>query len=136
MASVTPTSSGIVNIPGPLTRHQTGAIFTYAGAAGTAASPTLVDWTSFTANAGGTRVSVDLSAFAVSSFQVWNLDASSAIFVSVDDEDATVPQGSPVPALNGFQFDHPSASLSVGIWSAAGGEAFVIRAFATSTVVP
>ena len=136
MASVTPTSAGIVNIPGQLTRHKTGAIFTFAGTAGTAGSPTSVDWTAFSANAGGTRVTVDLSTFAVSSFQIWNLDASNPIFVSVDDEDATTPEGSPIPALNGFQFDHPSASLSVAIWSSAGGEAFSVRAFATSTVVP
>jgi len=136
MASVTPTSAGIVNIPGPLTRHQSGAIFTFAGTAGTAGSPTSVDWTAFAANAGGTRVTVDLSTFAVSSFQIWNLDASSAIFVSVDLEDPTTPEASPVPPLNGFQFDHPSASLSVDIWSATGGEAFSVRAFATSTVVP
>lgn len=135
MASVTPTSAGIVNIPGPLTRHQSGAIFTFAGTAGTAGSPTLIDWTTFSANAGGTRVGVDLSTFAVSSFQVWNLDGAT-IFVSVDDEDPTTPEASPIPALNGFQFDHPSASLSVAIWSAVGGEAFSVRAFATSTVVP
>ena len=136
MSSVTPTSAGIVNIPGPLTRHQTGAIFTYAGTAGTAGSPTAVDWSQFSANAAGTRVTVDLSTFAVSSFQVWNMDGSSPIFVSIDLEDAPTPEGSPIPALNGFQVDHPSAGLSVNIWSAAGGEAFSIRAFATSTVVP
>lgn len=136
MPSVTPTSAGIVNIPGPLTRHQSGAVFTYAGTAGTAGSPTSVDWSQFSANAGGSRVTVDLSTFAVSSFQVWNLDASAAIFVSIDLEDASTPEGSPIPALNGFQFDHPSANLAVDIWSAAGGEAFSIRAFATSTVVP
>ena len=136
MSSVTPTSAGIVNIPGPLTRHQTGGIFTLSGTAGTDSSPTAVDWTSFSANAGGTRVTVDLSTFAVSSFQVWNLDTSNPIFVSVDDEDPTAPEASPIPALNGFQFDHPSASLSVAIWSAVGGEAFTVRAFATSTVVP
>ncbi|CAB4150385.1 hypothetical protein UFOVP567_25 [uncultured Caudovirales phage] len=136
MPSVTPTSAGIVNIPGPLTRHQSGAIFTFAGTAGTAGSPTSVDWSTFSANAAGSRVGVDLSTFAVSSFQVWNLDGGSPIFVSVDDEDPTTPEASPVPALNGFQFDHPSASLAVAIWSAAGGEAFTVRAFATSTVVP
>tara|TARA_R110000868_G_scaffold194630_2_gene440229 strand:- start:1194 stop:1604 length:411 start_codon:yes stop_codon:yes gene_type:complete len=136
MPRVTPTSAGIVNIPGPLTRHQSGAIFTFAGTAGTAGSPTSIDWSTFSANAGTSRVGVDLSTFAVSSLQVWNLDGSNPIFVSVDDEDPTTPEASPIPALNGFQFDHPSASLSVAIWSAAGGEAFSVRAFATSTVVP
>ena len=55
MPSVTPTSAGIVNIPGPLTRHQSGAIFTFAGTAGTAGAPTSIDWSTFSANAGGPR---------------------------------------------------------------------------------
>ena len=136
MASVTPTASGIVNIPGPLTRHNTGQIFTFVGAAGTSGSPALLDYTTATANAGGTRVSVDCSAVAFAAIQIFNLSASNAIFVSVDGEDPTGSEGSPIPALNGYQIDHPSAALSVAIWSAAGGEDFAVRGFAQSTVEP
>lgn len=136
MANVTPTASGVVNIPGPLTRHLTGQIFTFVGAAGTSASPFVLDYTTATANAGGTRVTSDCSAVAFAAVQIFNLDPSSAIFVSVDGEDPTAGEASPLPALNGFQIDQPSANLSIAIWSAAGGEAFSIRGFAQSTVVP
>jgi hypothetical protein len=136
MASVTPTASGVVNIPGPLTRHLTGQIFTFAGVAGTSASVTAVNYTAFTANAGGTRVTVDCSAVPFAAIQIFNLDSSAAIFVSVDSEDPTADEASPLPALNGFQIDQPSAALSIAIWSAAGGEAFTVRGFAQSVVVP
>lgn len=136
MASVTPTASGVVNIPGPLTRHVTGQIFTFVGVAGTSGGTTQVDYTAFTANAGGTRVTVDCSAVPFAAIQIFNLDSSAAIFVSVDGEDPTDDEASPIPALNGFQIDQPSAALALDIWSAAGGEAFTVRGFAQSTVVP
>jgi hypothetical protein len=136
MASVTPTASGVVNIPGPLTRHLTGQIFTFVGAAGTSGGTTPVDYTAFLANAGGTRVTVDCSAVPFAAIQIFNLSAANPIFVSVDAEDPTALECSPIPALNGFQIDQPSASLSLAIWSAAGGEAFTVRGFAQSTVVP
>jgi hypothetical protein len=135
MASVTPTASGVVNIPGPLTRHVTGQIFTLVGTA-TTAGYTSIDYTAFTANAAGSRVIVDCSTVPFAAIQIFNLDPSSPIFVSVDDEDATLSEGSPIPALNGFQIDQPSASLPINIWSAAGGEAFTIRGFAQSVVIP
>jgi hypothetical protein len=136
MASVTPTASGVVNIPGPLTRHLTGQIFTIVGAAGTSGSPTALDYTTATANAGGTRVTSDCSAVPFAALQIFNLDASNPIFVSVDGEDASLGEGTPIPALNGFQIDQPSAALSVEIWSAAGGEPFTVRGFAQAVVVP
>lgn len=136
MASVTPTASGVINIPGPLTRHLTGQIFTIVGAAGTSGSPTSLDYTTATANAGGTRVTADCSQVAFAAIQIFNLDPSNVIFVSVDGEDPTAAEGSPVPALNGFQIDQPSASLSVAIWSAAGGEPFAVRGFAQAIVAP
>jgi hypothetical protein len=136
MASVTPTASGVVNIPGPLTRHLTGQIFTFVGAAGTSGGTTSVNYAAFTANAGGTRVTVDCSAVPFAAIQIFNLDTSSPIFVSVDGEDPTGSEGSPLPALNGFQIDQPSAALALDIWSAAGGEAFTVRGFAQSKVVP
>lgn len=136
MPSVTPTASGVINIPGPLTRHLTGQIFTIVDVAGTSAAPTVLDYTTATANAGGTRVTADCSGVAFAAIQIFNLDPSNAIFVSVDGEDPTAGEASPVPALNGFQIDQPSASLSVAIWSAAGGEAFTVRGFAQAVVVP
>ena len=136
MASVTPTASGVVNIPGPLTRHLTGQIFTIVGAAGTSGSPTALDYTTATANAGGTRVTSDCSAVPFAALQIFNLDASNPIFVSVDGELATADECTPIPALNGFQIDQPSAALSVEIWSAAGGELFTVRGFAQSVVDP
>lgn len=136
MASVTPTASGVVNIPAPLTRHVTGQIFTFVGSAGTSGGATAVDYANFTANAGGTRVTVDCSAVPFAALQIFNLSASNPIFVSVDGEDPTAGECSPIPALNGFQIDQPSASLSVAIWSATGGEAFAVRGFAQSIVVP
>lgn len=136
MPSVTPTAPGIVNIAGPLTRHQTGQILTYTDVAGTSASTTPVDWTAFTGNAAGTRVTVDLSLTACAAVQIWNLSASSTLFVSLDLEDASAGEATPIPPLNGFQVDHPSASLDIEVWSAAGGEAFVVRAFAQTSVVP
>jgi hypothetical protein len=136
MASVTPTASGVVNIPGPLTRHLTGQIFTFAGVAGTSGGTTAVNYTTFTANAGGTRVTVNCSAVPFAAIQIFNLDSSAAIFVSVDGEDPTADEASPIPALNGFQIDQPSAALALDIWSAAGGEAFTVRGFAQSVVVP
>lgn len=136
MASVTPTASGVINIPGPLTRHLTGQIFTFVGAAGTSGSPTALDYTTATANAGGTRVNSDCSGVAFAAIQIFNLSTSSPIFVSVDGEDPAGLEGSPVPALNGFQIDQPSASLSVTIWSAAGGEPFAVRGFAQAVVIP
>jgi hypothetical protein len=136
MASVTPTASGVVNIPGPLTRHITGQIFTFVGAAGTSGGTTAVDYAAFTANAGGTRVTVDCSAVPFAALQIFNLDASNPIFVCVDGEDPTGSECSPIPALNGFQIDQPSAALSVAIYSTAGGEAFTIRGFAQAVVVP
>lgn len=136
MPSVTPTASGVINIPGPLTRHLTGQIFTIFGTAGTSGSPTALDYTVATANAGGTRVTADCSGVAFAALQIFNLDPSNAIFVSVDGEDPLAGEASPLPALNGFQIDQPSASLSVTIWSAAGGEAFAVRGFAQAVVVP
>ena len=136
MASVTPTASGVVNIPGPLTRHITGQIFTFVGAAGTSGGTTAVDYAAFTANAGGTRVTVDCSAVPFAALQIFNLDASNPIFVCVDGEDPTGSECSPIPALNGFQIDQPSAALSVAIYSTAGGEAFTIRGFAQAVVIP
>ena len=136
MASVTPTASGVVNIPGPLTRHLTGQIFTIVGAAGTSGSPTALDYTTATANAGGTRVTSDCSAVPFAALQIFNLDASNPIFVSVDGEDASADVCTPIPARNGFQIDQPSAALSVEIWSAAGGELFTVRGFAQAVVVP
>jgi len=136
MASVTPTASGVVNIPGPLTRHITGQIFTFVGAAGTSGGTTAVDYAAFTANAGGTRVTVDCSAVPFAAIQIFNLDASNPIFVCVDGEDPTGSECSPIPALNGFQIDQPSAALSVAIYSTAGGEAFTIRGFAQAVVIP
>lgn len=136
MASVTPTASGVVNIPGPLTRHLTGQIFTFVGAAGTSGGTTAVDYTAFTANAGGTRVTSDCSAVPFAALQIFNLDASNPIFVSVDGEDPTGSECTPIPALNGFQIDQPSAALSVAIYSAAGGEMFTVRGFAQSIVDP
>ena len=136
MASVTPTASGVVNIPGPLTRHLTGQIFTIVGAAGTSGSPTALDYTTATANAGGTRVTSDCSAVPFAALQIFNLDASNPIFVSVDGEDPTADECTPIPALNGFQIDQPSAALSVEIWSGSGGELFTVRGFAQSVVDP
>jgi hypothetical protein len=136
MASVTPTASGVVNIPGPLTRHVTGQIFTYVDAAGTSLSPAVLNYTLFTANADGTRVTSDCSAVPFAAIQIFNLDPSNPIFVSVDLEDGDAHEGSPIPALNGFQIDQPSASLSLAIWSAAGGEYFSVRGFAQAVVVP
>lgn len=136
MASVTPTASGVVNIPGPLTRHLTGQIFTFVGAAGTSGGTTAVDYANFTANAGGTRVTVDCSAVPFAALQIFNLDASNPIFVSVDGEDPTGSESTPIPALNGFQIDQPSAALSVAIYSSAGGELFTVRGFAQSVVDP
>lgn len=136
MASVTPTASGVVNIPGPLTRHVTGQIFTIVGAAGTSGSPTALDYTAATANAGGTRVTSDCSAVPFAALQIFNLDASNPIFVSVDGEDASAGECTPIPALNGFQIDQPSAALGLEIWSAVGGELFTVRGFAQSVVVP
>lgn len=135
MPSVTPTGTGVVNLAGPLTRHHSGGIFTMVGAAGTSAAPTLLDYTTATANAGGTRVTVDIAAFAPSALQVFNLGAAT-LYLSLDGEDPTGSEGTPVPPNNGFQVDMPSAGLSVAIWSAAGGEPFVVRAFLQSTVVP
>jgi hypothetical protein len=136
MASVTPTASGVVNIPGPLTRHLTGQIFTIVDTAGTSGGPTFVAYGSATANAGGTRVTSDCSAVPFAAIQIFNLSASNPIFVSIDGEDPTANECSPIPALNGFQIDQPSASLSLAIWSAAGGEAFTVRGFAQAVVVP
>ena len=135
MSSVTPTASGVVNIPGPLTRHVTGQIFTLAGTA-TVASTNSINYTTFTANAAGSRVTVDCSVVAFAALQIFNLDASNPIFVSLDEEDATANEGSPIPPLNGFQIDQPSASLPLVIWSAVGGELFTIRGFAQSVVIP
>jgi hypothetical protein len=136
MASVTPTASGVVNIPGPLTRHVTGQVFTFVSSAGTSGTPTPVDYTAFLANAGGTRVTVDCSAVPFAAIQIFNLDSTLPIFVSVDGEDSANSECSPIPALNGFQIDQPSAALALDIWSAAGGEGFTVRGFAQSTVVP
>jgi hypothetical protein len=136
MPSVTPTAPGVVNLAGPLTRHQTGQILTYTDVAGTSAATTPVDWTAFTGNAAGTRVTVDLSLTACAAVQIWNLSSSATIFISLDLEDASAGEATPIPALNGFQIDHPSASLSIDVWSVAGGEAFVVRAFAQTAVVP
>ena len=136
MASVTPTASGVVNIPGPLTRHVTGQVFTFVGVAGTSGGATAVDYTAFTANAGGTRVTVDCSAVPFAAIQIFNLDSSAALFISIDGEAAGSGEASPLPALNGFQIDQPSAALALDIWSAAGGESFSVRGFAQSTVVP
>ena len=136
MASVTPTASGVVNIPGPLTRHVTGQIFTYSSSAGTSGSPTLINYAGFTANAGGTRVGADCSAVPFAAIQIFNLSAANPIFISIDGEDPTVDEFTPIPALNGFQIDQPSAALSVEIWSAAGGELFTVRGFAQSVVDP
>ena len=136
MASVTPTASGVVNIPGPLTRHLTGQIFTIVGAAGTSGSPTALDYTAATANAGGTRVTSDCSAVPFAALQIFNLDASNPIFISVDGEDPTADECTPIPALNGFQIDQPSAALGLAIWSGSGGELFTVRGFAQSVVVP
>jgi hypothetical protein len=119
-----------------LTRHVTGQIFTYASSAGTSGSPTPVNYAAFTANAGGTRVDVDCSAVPFAALQIFNLDASNPIFISVDGEDPTVDECTPIPALNGFQIDQPSAAISVEIWSATGGELFTVRGFAQSVVVP
>jgi hypothetical protein len=135
MPSVTPIGTGVVNLAGPLTRHHTGGVFTMVGAAGTSAAPTMLDYTAATANAAGTRVTVDISAYAPSALQVWNL-GSATLFVSVDDEDPTAGECNLVPVGNGFQIDMPSAGLPVAIWSAAGGEAFAVRAFLQSSVVP
>lgn len=134
--SVTPTASGVVNIPGPLTRHVTGQIFTIVGAAGTSGSPTGLNYAAFSANAGGTRVTSDCSAVPFAAIQIFNLDASNPIFVSVDKEDPTLDECTPIPALNGFQIDQPSAALSIEIFSAAGGELFTVRGFAQSVVNP
>ena len=130
MSSITPKATGIVNIPGPLTRHVSGQVFTIVGVAGTAGSPTVLDYTSATAWNSSTSVrdTVDISAIAPAALQVFNLDTS-AIFVSVDGEDPTTGEASPIAGTNGFQIDMPSAALPVAIWSATGGEAFCVRAF-------
>ena len=136
MASVTPTASGVVNIPAPLTRHVTGQVFTFVGVAGTSSGTIAVDYTAFTANAGGTRVTVDCSAVPFAAVQIFNLSSANPIFVCVDGEDPTAAECSPIPSLNGFQIDAPSAALGLAIWSTAGGEAFTVRGFAQSVVVP
>jgi hypothetical protein len=130
MSSITPKATGVVNIPGPLTRHASGQVFTIVGVAGTAGTPTVLDYTTATAwNASTTsRDTVDISAIAPAALQVFNL-GTSAIFVSIDGEDPTIGEASPIAGTNGYQFDMPSASLSIAIWSATGGEAFCVRAF-------
>ena len=130
MSSVTPKATGVVNIPGPLTRHVSGQVFTIVGVAGTAASPTILDYTTATAwnSDSAARETVDISSVAPAALQVFNLDTA-PIFISVDGEDPTAGEASPIAGTNGYQIDMPSAALPVAIWSAAGGEAFCVRAF-------
>lgn len=130
MSTITPKATGIVNIPGPLTRHVSGQVFTIVGVAGTNGAPTVLDYTTATAWNASTagRDTVDISAIAPAALQIFNL-GTSPIFVSVDGEDPTAGEASPIAGTNGYQFDMPSAALPISIWSAAGGEAFCVRAF-------
>ena len=133
--SVTPKGTGVVNIPGPLTRHSSGQIFWYSGTAGTSASPSVVDYTIFSAwnSSTSAREGVDISGYAAAAIQVFN-NGTSTIFISLDHEDESSGEGSPIPPNNGFQIDMPSASLSIVVWSAAGGEPFHVRAFIQSVL--
>jgi hypothetical protein len=135
MPSVTPKGTGVVNIPGPLTRHSSGQIFSNYGTAGAYGSAVPLDWTSFSAwnSSTSSRENVDISGYAAAAVQVFN-NGTSTIWISLDGEDSNNGEGSPIPPNNGFQIDMPSAGLSLEVWSAAGGEQFFVRAFIQSVL--